>query len=281
MKWNKTIVIIALAIILIIIDMLPDKNIDKLKVIFIETGKSDSIFIKMPDGKTALIDGGLNESFSEIHNVLLENDVKSIDYMINSHQHDDHLGAFPEILKIYDAKNFYMPKTDIENEHLSETIKSLKEKNIPINYIKRGNVICDGEARLEALTPYFDFKPEEENNYSAVLMLTYKEKRFLFTADAQKTVLNTLVSDYDLQKCDVVKISHHGSEDANSYYFYESVNPEVAVVTSEEKEEYIDELLKECKINSYFTCDSGNITMICDGENIEIKEERKEKNENR
>lgn len=279
MKWTKSILIIVLAVILILIDLLPSQNEGKLKVVFIETGKSDSIFIKMPDGKTALIDGGVNESFPDIHDVLFKNDVKSIDYMINTHQHDDHLGAFPEILKIYDVKNFYMPKTDIENEYFKETVKSLKEKDIPINYIKRGSVIYEGDVKLEVLTPYFDFVPEEENNYSAVLMLTYKEKRFLFTADAQKIVLNTLVVDYDLPKCDVVKVSHHGSKDANSYYFFESVKPDFAVVTSKEREEYIEELLSEYEIKSYWTCDSGDITMVCDGENIEIKEERERNDE--
>lgn len=279
MKWIKSALIIVFAVVLISIDLLPDKNEGKLKVIFIETGNSDSIFIKMPNGKNALIDGGVNDSFSDIHDVLLENDVKSIDYMVNTHQHDDHLGAFPELLKIYNVKNFYMPKTDIENEYSKETVKSLKENNIPINFIKRGSIICDDDVKIEVLTPYFDFKPSEENNYSAVIMLTYKEKRFIFTGDAQKIVLNTLVVDYDLPECDVVKASHHGSKDANSYYFFESIKPKYAVVTSKVREEYIEELLSECAQNYYFTCDSGNITMICDGKNIEVKEEREREDE--
>jgi len=279
MNWIKTAVIFVVAIILIIFDLLPNKNSGKLSVTFIETGKSDSIFIKMPDGETVLIDGGLEDSFGNIHDVLLKNDVKTIDYMINTHQHDDHLGAFSELLKVYDVKNFYMPETDIENEYYEKTIQSLEKKNIPVNIIKRGNVICDGDAKIEVLAPYIDYKPSDENNYSAVLLLTYKEKKFLFTADAQRVVLNNLVLDYGLSHCDVIKISHHGSKDANSGYFLKKVTPDYAVVTSKNREEYIEKLLSKYVKNYYFTCDSGNVTMICDGKNIEVKTERK-KNEN-
>ena len=186
---------------------------------------------------------------------------------------------FSELLKVYDVKNFYMPETDIENEYYEKTIQSLEKKNIPVNIIKRGNVICDGDAKIEVLAPYIDYKLSDENNYSAVLLLTYKEKKFLFTADAQRVVLNNLVLDYGLSHCDVIKISHHGSKDANSGYFLEKVTPDYAVVTSKNREEYIEKLLSKYVKNYYFTCDSGNVTMICDGKNIEVKTERK-KNEN-
>ena len=255
MNWIKAVTaVVIISFVFIIADFIPDKDNGKLKVVFIETGNSDSIFIKMPDGKKALIDGGEKDDLGNIHDVLMENDVKTSDYMINTHQHDDHLGAFPDLLKIYDAKKFYMPKTDIENEFYNKTVEALRKKNIPINYIKSGDIICDADVRIEVLGPDMDFKPSDENNYSAVILLTYKEKSFLFTGDALRENLNMLVSDYGLSKCDVIKSSHHGSKDANSGYLLEELTPQYVVVTSKDREEYIEELLSYYK-NDYMILD--------------------------
>ena len=291
MKWNKKVKNLIFPLFLITVCLIiafgfmPENTDGKLTVVFINTGNSDSIFIKMPDGKTALIDGGLEDSLREIHNVLYNYNVKTLDYLINTHQHDDHLGSFPKLLKVYSAKNFYMPKSNIGNEHFDVTKEMLKKNNIPINIIKRGDIICDGEVKIEVLAPLEDMESANENNYSAVLLLTFGEKTFLFTGDAERAIINSLVVDYKLSHCDVLKSGHHGSKNANPFYALEIISPDFAVITSEaednENTKYIKKVFTDLKTEYYFTGEHGNITMISDGKNIEIKTGRKIKNEDR
>lgn len=277
-KYGTYSFILLIAVITLKLSLAPDVSRGKLAVVFNETENSDCIFIKMPDGKTAVIDGGLEKSLENVHNTLYKYKVKTIDYMINTHQHDDHLGTFPELLKIYDVKSFYMPKSDISNDLFDLTKDELEREGVPVNIIKRGDVICDGDVRIEVLAPVSEEEQKNQNNYSAVLLLTYGEASFLFTGDAETKALKPLVSEYGVPKCDVLKSGHHGSKNANPEYLLEAVSPKYAVITAKNSDlkrlSYIKNAFHKLGTEFYFTCDSGSVTMICDGKNIDIKTER-------
>lgn len=247
----------------------------KLVVVFIDAGDADSAFIKFPDGKTALIDGGDTDSLKPIHDVLNKYNVKKIDYMINSHQHDDHLGTFYRLAKVYKVGGFYAPESPIENESLDKLNEALKAKKIPKNIIQKGSVICEGDVKLEVVSPDGD-EYGDENNYSAIILMTYKNHKFLFTGDAQSYAENSAVLDGYIPKCDVLKVAHHGSDTSSSYYFLENVSPEYAVISTGDTHENrpsedLLEIFSELGTKCFVTRDDGNITFVSDGENLEVK----------
>lgn len=257
--------------------MLPENTKNNLTVVFINVGNADSQFIRFPDGKIALIDGGDTDNLREIQNVLFDYGVKTVDYMISSHPHNDHIGTFRDILKTYKVKNFYTPETPIESDLWSEIQKILEEKSVPVNIIKRGDIICDGDVKIEVLSP-FDNYFNEENDYSAVCLLTHGENTFLFTGDAGAIVQNTLVYKYGFRDCDVLKIAHHGSRNSNSYGFLEEVKPKYAVISSSQDiKDSLKDIFSEFNIK-YFSTKEGNITMISDGKNLEIRKENENEN---
>ncbi len=255
---------------------------NKLVAEFISTGKSDSIFISLPNGKTMLIDGGFSSSLPEVHNTLRKYRVKKIDYLIATHDHDDHIGSFSDILKIYKVGKIYASRSTIENEYKNRFEKLIKEKKIKREYAFGGDVLIDeNDIFLKVLSPFEKNKYSDENDYSLVLYLSYKDNSFIFMGDASKKVEGYLMRFYEdeLLKTDVIKLGHHGSDTSGAYSFLQKLSPRYAVATNDDKEENkVSNRLLYCleKLGTtlYETGKSGNITFISDGYNLKINTEK-------
>lgn len=78
-------------------------------VSYLDVGQGNSTFVKLPDGKTMLIDGG-DISYGEVvSNYLKDYGVDTIDYLIATHSDSDHIGGLSYILDNYEVKNIYRP----------------------------------------------------------------------------------------------------------------------------------------------------------------------------
>jgi beta-lactamase superfamily II metal-dependent hydrolase len=60
----------------------------------IDVGQGLSILVQC-DGRYMLIDGGREVAYDKVYRTLKENNITTIDYLIGSHQHYDHLGGLP------------------------------------------------------------------------------------------------------------------------------------------------------------------------------------------
>lgn len=79
------------------------------EVDYLDVGQGNSAFIKLPDGKFAIIDGGDIVYGYKIIEYLHSNNVDKIDYMIATHADADHIGGLLSVLDEFDVKNIYRP----------------------------------------------------------------------------------------------------------------------------------------------------------------------------
>ena len=88
-----------------------EKEINKsdYKVTYLDVGQGNSTFIKLPDGKCALIDGGNSMYGDTIVEFLKDEKVDDIDYLIASHADSDHIGGLISVLENFEVKNIYRP----------------------------------------------------------------------------------------------------------------------------------------------------------------------------
>ena len=115
-------------------------------------------------------------------------------------------------------------------------------------------------------------EPENINEESIVIELSYKNQKYLFMGDAEKV-------NEDSRKwndVDVLKVGHHGSNTSSSEKFLEQVLPEISIISVGENNSYglpkdtIINRLNEIGSKIYRTDEDGTIQLISDGESNEI-----------
>ena len=250
---------------------------EELKVHFLDVGQGDSIFIELPTNETILIDASIKDASDKIIKYLKEENVSKIDYVFATHPHSDHIGGMSAVIKAIDIGQIYMPKAVTTTKTYENLLLTIKDKNLKIKTAKAGNTIIDtDDLKLVVLAPNQD-SYESLNNYSIVLKLTYKEKSFLFTGDAETLSEKEITGDVE---ADVLKVGHHGSRTSTSQAFLNKVNPSYAVISvglnndyKHPHQEVLDRLEKK-NIKIYRTDQNGDIIFTTDGYNIDVKVEK-------
>merc|ERR1711990_268387 len=69
-----------------------------LEVEILDVGQGDAIFIRSPEGKTVLIDAGTGRK-GNVVKMLQERSVESLNLMVATHPHADHIGGLDEVLE--------------------------------------------------------------------------------------------------------------------------------------------------------------------------------------
>ncbi len=245
---------------------------------FLDVGQGDSIFVILPDGETMLVDGGNSENGKMIANYIRANSSGSVDYLVATHPHSDHIGGLPFVIKEIGAKKYYMPGISQNTQIFQSLITEINNRNAEITTAKAGVTVTESENfSVKFLAPKRD-NYKNINDFSAVIMITYGNRRFLLTGDAETVSEKEMVNDRQLDiKADVLKVGHHGSTTSTSPAFLAKVNPSVSVISVGENNAYnlpdniILSRLKLYGSEIYRTDISGTITVFSDGESLDVK----------
>lgn len=212
----------------------PDNNGARLEVDFLDVGQGDGILIKTPYNQNILIDGGPDNSVVREISENLPFWNTSIDLMVLTHPHDDHVSGLIEVLKRYEVKKILATGVIHTTPNYLEWLNLIKEKNIP--FLKpedRQEIGLGDELKLQILYPrrsFYSQQAEDLNNTSIVLRLAYRQNAILFMGDAGIDIEKELLAEGLDIRSDVIKIGHHGSEYSSTEDFLEKVKPEIAVI---------------------------------------------------
>lgn len=247
-----------------------------LKVVFLDVGQGDAIYIEAPNKKQILIDGGPDvKLLSSLAKVMPFAD-RSIDMLIATHLDMDHIGGFPLLLDNYKV-NMIIENGATSTSDISTSLeKKVQKKKIKKVIAKRGmHIILDEKKNiyLDILFPDRDISNLESNDGSIVAKLIYNENSFLFTGDASIYAENLIEwneKDSTLNS-DVLKLGHHGSRTSSSILWLEKVSPQIAIISVNKNNKYghphtelLDRLL-QLHIPFLSTAQEGSIIFKSDG----------------
>lgn len=202
-----------------------------LRYIFFDVGQGDAIFIQTPNKRQVLIDGGPTARVVEKLGEVMPFYDRSIDLVVVTHMDADHIGGLLAVLKQFDVGGVLVSTTQ-SNTELSDALwQLLKEKNIPVVQVARGDkFVLDEYVEMLVLSPWDELLAvAKDNDTSVVVRLTYKDDSFLLTGDAERRVEYALAQGTDIAS-DVLKIGHHGSNTSSTQYFLSQVAPKLAVI---------------------------------------------------
>lgn len=211
-----------------------------LEVTFLNIGQGDAALIKTPLGKNVVLDtGGVTNTGSSAYNpgekilvpFLRRKGITSIDLLLLSHAHADHIQGAIAVLQNINVKSLVVSPQFCDNADGAQLVNSFIRKGTEIRVIAGGEkVICDEKITLEAFSPQAEAS-ENVNNDSLVLRLGYGAFHILFTGDAELDVLQKLKASPGILAADIIKVPHHGSKNGWLKSFYQAVNPKLAVIS--------------------------------------------------
>ena len=71
---------------------------DTLTVTFLDVGQGDSILVQAPNGHAMLLDAGESWAAPAVSAGLAAEGITQLDYVIATHDHDDHIGGMAQVL---------------------------------------------------------------------------------------------------------------------------------------------------------------------------------------
>lgn len=270
--------IVSLCLIIGSIYFYQSKSTNNLEVIFFDVGQGDSIFIETPKKFQILIDGGPDNTVIYKLGKYLPFYDRTIDLIILSHPHNDHLVGLVEVLKRYQVKKVLITSVEDHAPAYLAFWEEVKRQDIKVQIAVRGQLLdLEKDLSIEILSP-FKFSEsqvlEKLNNSSTVLKLKFNEINFLFTGDAEVDVEEELLSLNINLEADVFKAGHHGSDTSNTKKFLEAVNPNFFVISVRQNNKFglpslrVLNRVKRMGVEILRTDLLGDIRFVSDGEEI-------------
>ena len=230
-----------------------------------------------------LIDAGTASYGNHIIQYIKDSGNDTLDYVIITHPHADHIGGMSAVLKAFQIEQIYMPNVSTNTKTYQTLLQTIYEKNLTIQPAHAGMVLFEEEnLRGELLAP-IDTNPHNLNNASIVLRLSYYSYDFLFMGDAEQEVETQMLAEHTNVSADIIKIGHHGSDTSSSVSFLKAVDPDVAVISVGEDNAYdhpspnVLTRLQELQIDIWRTDEKGTIVVTCDKDHMEMDWEMSDK----
>lgn len=292
------------------------EEITPLQVMVVDVSHGDCIWIRTPDdgiagndkyeGYNIIIDGGT--SGRVILEPLESAGLKpgaTINWLINSHAHSDHIGGLPSILRKFDVKNVVDPGFQATS-HIFREFQAVARNEPGATYYSPvvgkappsgSQSLCpeapcelDWGDELEVRILYSEAhpSPDDPNMSSVVLRLGYGDVSFLFTGDIEGKYLDAppdrisyierfLVNKYTGKgknelKSTIIKIPHHGSETSSTDPFIKAVAPNEGLLTVGNRHDLPDESVvkryeaNNCRVWRTDRLDQGKSNSRCRGD---------------
>lgn len=232
------------------------------RVVVLDVGQGDAILVDGPGDAEILVDGGPTPDLTHKLQRLLGDD-RTIDLVILTHPHADHLVGLAPVLLQYNVSRILMTGVVHTTQEYERFLEVVRDREIPTTIAIVGQTYDVGPSHLEILYPFDDLsgkRVENLNSSSIVAMLEIvapssqlqaasRSFRMLLTGDAESDVEAQLLDRYCSDRkelhtlcptlaADVLKVPHHGSQDSSSSAFLAAVQPQHAIISAGRKNDY-------------------------------------------
>lgn len=222
-----------------------------LKVVFLDVGQGTAVYIRTPEGRNLLYDGGGTSPYLEtdfevgqkiVVPFLQRQGVRRLDVVLSSHPDQDHLQGLFTVLEEIPTSLLVCPAPLSSHPAYQALFRLAAEKKVPVAFASQGDTLQIGSSvAFNFLHPSSSFAQTQgsENNHSLVLRISWGEISFLLTGDIERETMENLLQTCPRQlPATVLGIPHHGSPHGDHKPFLEAVSPHVVVIQVGEGNNY-------------------------------------------
>ena len=261
---------------------LPD---GKLHIVFCAVGQGDAVYVRFPDNRDMLIDGGPNDSVLQCLGRHMPFWDREINILVNSHPQNDHLKGLVSVLDRYKVDCVVRSQIAGPGDLYAQFIDAIKKHHVSDRLVTAGEHISVGATSLSVIWPSASqiarMQPAAGvlgvstdtnlNDGSLVFLLRYGSFDALFPGDADSHVENSYSGDQLADgSVEVLKVPHHGSKTGMTQAFIDWIKPAVSIISvgknsyGHPSAEAID-MLQKAGSAIHRTDQEGDIEIISDG----------------
>lgn len=279
-EWLVFVLILCGAIISFLALETSAKTDGLLKVYFLNVGQGDAQFIQAPNGNQVLIDGGPNSGILQELSKIMPFYDRSIDLVILTHPHADHLTGLLAVLKRYQVSKIIENYVPYETSEYSEWNQAKLQSQVI--EAENGQIVDLGDGvKLNIIYPLesgsIEGKVKNPHDFMIVSRLDYGEESVLFTGDMEDKIEKKLVGLGVPIESQFLKVGHHGSKTSTTEEFLKAVKPLVAFIGVGARNRYghphptVLQRLENFGIKYYRMDIDGTKELALDGKNYLIK----------
>lgn len=244
-----------------------------------DVGQGDSVFIELPNGNQALIDGGPTDAVLAKLGGAMPFWDRTIDLVILTHPHADHAAGLIAIAKRYHIGRVLESGVNYTTPEYQEWHALLQQKHIPVTIAHRGQIIrLAPKIELDILTPFDSFVGKSPKNIHDAMVVAQLRDRLataLLMGDAEKSLEYRLLFTGDDIRADILKVGHHGSKTSTTEDFVRAVSPKIAVISAGRKNRYghpaqdVVDRIAAFGATLFRTDRNGDVQLVSDGKRFE------------
>lgn len=248
---------------------IPNQNLEgELVVHMIDVGQADC-FLLIQDGETALVDCGTRSTGKDAVEYMKELGITTLDYVIGTHPHDDHMGGMYDIITNFEVGTIIIPDSsngEITANWYLKLMDELKTGGYNVEYPEQGDIYKLEDATMQVLAAETDVGGNT-NNYSIVMKVSFGQMDMIMTGDAETEIEELILESGADIDAEILKLGHHGSDTSSSQEFLDAITPDYGLISSKVGNKYEHPIkstmdkLQKMNVEVYRTDECGSVIM--------------------
>jgi competence protein ComEC len=240
-----------------------------------DVGQADATLIDAPDA-TILIDAGHWEE-DDVVGYLEAARVGSIDLLVLTHPHADHIGQAARVLETFPVTEVWMSGWVHETQTFDSVLDAVAASGAAVYEPRVGDIASYGDLQVEVLNPEAPLRDIHDN---IAVRVVFREFAAIYTGDAEVEHEAEMFGRGVELEATVLQLGHHGSRTSSAPAFVEAVNPELAIYSAARDSPYghphreVVARFEDLEIPLYGTAEHGTIVITSDGRRYDVSYSR-------
>jgi competence protein ComEC len=246
--------------------------VGSMRAYFFDVGQADASLLVGPDF-AVLIDAG-DYRRSDVVPHLRNAGVEALDLLIGTHPHADHIGQFPQVISAFDVKEVWMSGDEHTTQTFERALDAILASDAQYHEPRAGEVRNIGSLKIEVLNPSRLTGDLHEGSVS--IRAVYGDVSLVFTGDAEAQTESQIIARGHELNSQILQLGHHGSRTSTALAFLRAVQPEVAVYSAGDGNQYghpHSEVVNRVRaegIELYGTDTHGTVVIETDGSTYSV-----------